>query len=45
MYAIELFQIDGFPVPHRVSDDGACLFLALSYAMYDSISHSRRATC
>lgn len=42
MYAIELFQIDSFPVPHRVSDDGACLFSALSYAMYNSISHSRR---
>lgn len=42
MYAIEPLKIDGFPVPHRVSGDGTCLFSALSYAMYDSISHSRR---
>lgn len=42
MYAIELLKIDGFPVPHRVSGDRACLFSALSYAMYNSISNSRR---
>lgn len=42
MYAIELLKIDGFPVPHRVSGDGGCLFSALSNAMYDCNSHSRR---
>lgn len=42
MNAIELLKIDGFPVPHRASGDGACLFSALSYTMYDCIFHSRR---
>lgn len=42
MYAIELLKIDGFLVCHRVSGDRACLFSALSYAMHDCISHSRR---
>lgn len=42
IYAIELLKIDGFPVPHRVSGDGGWFFSALSNAMYDCNSHSRR---
>lgn len=45
MYDIELLEINGLPVPHRVypiPGDGACLFSALSYAMYGCVSHSPR---
>nr|AJO25051.1 beta-N-acetylhexosaminidase [Nilaparvata lugens] len=45
MEDVEIIEINGLPVPHRVHSipgDGACLFSALSYAMYGCISHSRR---